>query len=109
MAGNDVSQLQVLAHGTVSSANPPVTTLQGVTLVFTNVGSYVFTLDPGLPGDVACEASKLRCVVTILGSPSGFADVVKTSTTVTTITTFAVDGTTPANKAFDFILFKSPY
>lgn len=102
----DVLQMQVIAHGTVSAANPPVTTLQGVTLAFTNPGVYAFTLDAGLPGDVAVVAANLRTMVTPLSATTNY-QVVKTSTTVITVNTFLVDGTTATNKAFDFVFWRT--
>lgn len=116
MSGSDPSPLQIIAHASISAANPPVTApgagqdsqLNGLSLAFTNPGVYLFTLDAGLPGDgTGVVALALRILAT-LRTGTGAIQAVKTGVTQITVNTFAADGSTATNKAFDLIVFRVP-
>ena len=115
MSGSDPSPLQIVAHATVSAANPPVFSGGGQdsamvgfsACAFTNPGVYAFTLDAGVLGDGPQIPTLQMRIIGTLRTP-GILQAVKTSTSVITINTFAVDGTTATNKAFDLVVYRSP-
>lgn len=64
-------------------------------------GVYTATLDE------AVDAAECACLATLRGV-SGIVRVTQTSDTVKTVETFAVDGTTATDKAFDLLIIRAP-
>ena len=71
-------------------------------LAKTATGTYTCTLDDD------ADATQCAIVVTMRGG-AGQASVAHTSDTVKTITTFAADGITASDRAFDIIILRAPH
>lgn len=109
MSNNDAAPVQCIANGTTDgNHNGPTTIATGAILRAMGVGDYVVTLDPGLPGDVACDPDASRIFVQLFGAGI-IAQVIKSPAPFTTfqvLTTVAQTGA-PADSGFDFIVFKA--
>lgn len=104
----DPFPLQVIASGFTDGAHAGLTTTAlGVAVAATGAGVYTLTLDPAAQGDVGISAAALRVSITLLGN-SGIIQYVRTSASVITVSSFAVDGTTATDKAFSFIVYRVP-
>jgi hypothetical protein len=109
----DASPLQILAQGTCNGVHGAlVFTATGATVTSPGgggtAGTYVLTLDPGLPGAIAVDAAHARVFVQVIGGAANSnAQVAKTSSTTFTVTT-QVGVVAPADIAFDFIIWKDP-
>jgi hypothetical protein len=116
MAGNDSTQLQIIANGTVSNgAVAPNFHAFGVgcTIARTGGGTYTITLDPGVAGDGAVSSGNaVRCLATSLTQLNN-ASVAKTTVggnqnSVFTVTSTVGTTGNPGDGAFDFVIYVAP-
>lgn len=89
----------LLAMGSMGTTTPVWSA--GCALAKTGTGVYTCTLDQ--PAD----ATECSAFATLRGA-SGIVRVTHTSDSVKTIETFAVDGTTATDKAFDILVLRAP-
>jgi len=109
MASNDASPLEIIAQGTVSNGTSVGFAFDatGAVPARTGAGVYTLTLDSGLPGSVAVSANQARILVQSLTALQ-VCTVVKTSSTVFTVTSEVGTTGVATDGAFDFVIFKSP-
>lgn len=88
-------------HAAGSMGATTVVWQAGCKLAKSATGVYTATLDDNV------DAAACACLVT-LRAVSGIARVTQTSDSVKTIETFAVDGTTATDKAFDLVIIRKP-
>ncbi len=86
--------------GSVSSAGARVSGCTKTTPAKSGTGVYTLTQDEQIDAAEGC------CIVTLRGA-SGTYKIDWTSDSVITVSTFAVDGTTATDKAFDFVIVKN--
>lgn len=96
--------LSPIAAGAVTGATGALTAgpFGQVTVARTGSGVYTLTLTS------AAQVGAANCLLAITLRTSGTSNYVHTSATVKTVNTFAVDGTTPTDKNFDFIIYALP-
>lgn len=88
-------------HAAGSMGATTVVWQAGAKIAKSATGVYTATLDENV------DAAACACLATLRGV-SGIVRVTQTSDSVKTIETFAVDGTTAADKAFDLLIVRAP-
>lgn len=87
--------------GTVSGTDG-VAYASGCAIARSSTGVYTITPDE------AVDSTECTVLVTLRGATSGMVRVVQTSDTVKTVNCFTVDGTTAADRDFDFCVLRAP-